>query len=68
MRETCEPLYGTESDWTGGFLKSCWGNFDGIAEHWYGQGNRRYDLEKAKSLPPDASNEDAYVKVDQTTA
>jgi alpha-N-arabinofuranosidase len=62
-----EPLYGTESDWTGGFLKNCWGNFDGIAEHWYGQGNRRYDLERAKSLPPDASNEDAYVKVDQTT-
>jgi alpha-N-arabinofuranosidase len=62
-----EPLYGTESDWTGGFLKNCWGNFDGIAEHWYGQGNRRYDLEKAKGLPPEASNEDAYVKVDQTT-
>ena len=25
------PLYGSDLDWTGGFLKSCWGNFDGIA-------------------------------------
>ena len=25
-------------DWTGGFLKGCWGNFDIIAEHWYAQG------------------------------
>ena len=34
------PLYGSDVDWTGGFLKDCWGNFDGIAQHWYGQPGR----------------------------
>jgi len=61
-----KPLYGTDVDWTGNFLEHCFGNFDGIAEHWYAQPGRRFDIEKAKKLPPDASNEEAYVKVDQT--
>ena len=25
----------SDADWTGGFLKHSWGNFDGITEHWY---------------------------------
>lgn len=61
-----QPLFGTDVDWTGNFLANCWGNFDGIAEHWYAQPGRRFDLEKAKKLPPEASNDEAYVKVDQT--
>jgi alpha-N-arabinofuranosidase len=61
-----QPLYGTDVDWTGGLLAHCWGNFDGIAEHWYAQGGRHFDLERAKSLPPDAPTDHAYVKVDQT--
>lgn len=61
-----QPLYGTDVDWTGNFLEHCFGNFDGIAEHWYAQPGRRFDMEKAKKLPPDASNEEAYDKVDQT--
>jgi len=61
-----QPLFGTEYDWTGGFLAHCWGNLDGIAEHWYAQGGRDFDLERAKSLPPDAPTDNAYVKVDQT--
>ncbi|MGA2571982.1 MAG: alpha-N-arabinofuranosidase [Terracidiphilus sp.] len=61
-----EPLYGSDLDWTGGFLKSCLGNFDGIAQHWYAQPGRHYDLDRARSLPPDAPNDDSYVKVDQT--
>ena len=61
-----KSLYGTDVDWTGNFLAHCMGNFDGIAEHWYAQPGRRFDMEKAKKLPPDASNEEAYVKVDQT--
>jgi alpha-N-arabinofuranosidase len=61
-----QPLYGTDADWTGGLLAHCWGNFDGIAEHWYAQGGRHFDLAAAKNLPPDAPNDNAYVKVDQT--
>ncbi|HEV2248110.1 MAG TPA: alpha-N-arabinofuranosidase [Terriglobia bacterium] len=61
-----KPLFGTDLDWTGGLLAHCWGNFDGIAEHWYAQPGRHFDLERAKSLPPDAPTDNAYVKVDQT--
>jgi alpha-L-arabinofuranosidase len=61
-----QPLFGTDADWTGGLLAHCWGNFDGIAEHWYAQGGRHFDLERAKSLPVDAPTDNAYVKVDQT--
>jgi len=60
------PLYGGEYDWTGGFLKDCWGNFDGISQHWYAQPGRHLDAEKVKNLPLDAPTDDGYVKVDQT--
>jgi len=61
-----QPLYGSDYDWTGGFLKSCMGNVDIIAEHWYAGGGHHWDLEKAKTLAADKPNDDAYVKVDQT--
>jgi alpha-N-arabinofuranosidase len=61
-----QPLYGSEVDWTGGLLEHCWGNFDGIAEHWYEQPGRHFDVERARSLPPDAPSGGAWVKVDQT--
>ena len=61
-----QPLFGTDADWTGGPLAHCWGNFDGIAEHWYAQGGRHFDLEKARSLPSDQPTDKAYVNVDQT--
>ena len=61
-----ESLYGTDADWTGSFLKNCWGNFDIIAEHWYASGGHHWDLEKAKNLGADKPNEDAYVKVDMS--
>jgi alpha-N-arabinofuranosidase len=60
------PLYGTDADWTGSFLKHCWGNFDGVAEHWYASPNTHFDLEKARSLPADQSSDHANVKVEQT--
>ena len=60
------PLYGTDSDWDGSFIKSTWGNFDIIAEHWYAGGGHHWDIEKAKTLAADKPNDDAYVKIDQT--
>jgi alpha-N-arabinofuranosidase len=60
------PLYGTDADWTGGFLEHCWGNFDGMAEHWYASPGVHFDLEKARSLPVDEPSNRANVKVEQT--
>jgi len=60
------PLYSTDADWTGSFLKSCMGNFDGMAEHWYASPGVHFDLQKAKTLPPDANSDQANVKVTQT--
>lgn len=59
--------YGSDFDWTGRFLKDCWGNFGGIAEHWYARPGQRYNVEKAKNLPADKPNDDAFDKIDQTT-
>jgi len=61
-----KALEGSEEDWTGGLLAHCWGNFDGITEHWYAQPGRHFDVEKAKSLPLDAPYDAGFVKVDQT--
>ena len=47
-------------------MKSCWGNFDIIAEHWYAGGGHHWDLEKAKTLAADKPTDDAYVKIGQT--
>jgi alpha-N-arabinofuranosidase len=60
------PLYGGEADWTGGFLEHCWGNFDGIAEHWYARPGTHFDLEKARSLPVEEPSNKADVKVEQS--
>ncbi len=60
------PLFGSEYDWTGGILAHSWGYFDGIAQHWYGRGGRHYDLALAKTLPPSAPTDDAYVPIKQT--
>ncbi len=60
------PLYSTDADWTGSFLKHCWGNFDGMAEHWYASPGTHFDLEKAKALSADESSDHANVKVEQT--
>ena len=60
------PLFGTDVDWTGGLLAHCWGNFDGIAEHWYAQPGRHFDLERARNLPADAPTDNGYVSVEQT--
>ncbi len=64
--DNLKAVFGSEVDWTGGELKDCWGNFDGITQHWYAQSGRHFDVEKAKALPLDAPTDQGYVKVDQT--
>lgn len=65
--DNIQPLFGSDIDWTGGILKNCWGTFSGIAEHWYEQAGRHFDIQRAKSLAPDAPTDDAWVKYDPTT-
>ena len=38
----------SEADWTCGFLKHDWGNFEGITEHWYTRAGTRWDRERAE--------------------
>jgi alpha-N-arabinofuranosidase len=64
--DNLKAVEGSEVDWTGGLLEHCWGNFDGITQHWYAQSGRHFDVQKAKGLPLDAPTEQGYVKVDQT--
>ena len=65
--DNMKAVEGTPEDWTGGLLEHSWGNFSGITQHWYAQGGRHFDVQKAKNLPLDAPTDDGYDKVDQTT-
>lgn len=65
--DNIQPLFGSDIEWTGGILKNCWGTFSGIAEHWYEQPGRHFDIQRAKNLAPDAPTDDAWVKYDPTT-
>src|SRR5579883_46969 len=58
--------FGSAADWTGGLLAHCWGNFDGLTEHWYSRVGKRFDYEHAKSLPANAPNEAGYVPVEES--
>lgn len=44
--------FGSPNDWTYRLLKDCWGNFDIISEHCYGDAHR-FDLQMGKILPED---------------
>ena len=59
--------FGDDSDWTGGLLKDCWGNFDGLTEHWYVRPGKRFDYDHAKTLGPDAPIEGGYVPITNET-
>jgi len=61
-----QAQFGSEADWTGGLLAHCWGNFDGLTEHWYSRVGKRFDYEHAKGLPSNAPNEAGYVPVEET--
>ena len=64
--DNLKAVEGTPEDWTGGLLEHCWGNFDGITQHWYAQSGRHFDVEKAKNLALDAPTDAGYDKVEQT--
>jgi alpha-N-arabinofuranosidase len=64
--DNLEPMFGSDTDWTGGLLAKSWGTFDGIAQHWYEGPGRHFDLAKAKALPPDAPSSAAYVTYEPT--
>ena len=53
-----QAQFGSAADFTGGLLAHSWGSFDGLTEHWYARAGKRFDYEHAKSLPPDAPNEE----------
>jgi alpha-L-arabinofuranosidase len=54
-------------DWTGALLTNSFGNFDGIAEHWYVRSGKYFDYEHAKSIPLDSPIEAGYVDLPETT-
>ena len=64
--DNMKAVEGTPEDWTGGEIEHCWGNFSGITQHWYARSGQRFDVEKAKRLPPDAPTEAGYDHVEQT--
>jgi alpha-L-arabinofuranosidase len=64
--DNLQAQFGSDADWTGGLLAHCWGNFDGITEHWYSRAGYRFDLERAKTAVPKPGIEAGYVPVDET--
>ena len=66
LRLDAQAQFGSEADWAGGLLANCWGNFDGLTEHWYSRVGKRFDYEHANSLPADAPMEAGYVPVEES--
>jgi len=64
--DNLQPMFGSDTDWTGGLLAKSWGTFDGIAQHWYEGPGRHFDISKAKTLPPDAPDTAADVTYQPT--
>lgn len=64
--DNLQAQFGSEADWTGGLLAHCWGNFDGITEHWYSRAGYRFDVTHAKDAPVRPGIEPGYVPADET--
>ncbi len=56
----------SDADWTCGFLKRDWGNFDGITEHWYTRAGVRWDRERAEKGIKVGRLEAGYVPDEET--
>ena len=64
--DNLQAQFGSDADWTGGLLAHCWGNFDGITEHWYSRAGYRFDITRAKDPPVRPGLEPGYVPADET--
>ena len=56
----------SDADWTCGFLKRDWGNFDGVTEHWYTRAGVRWDRERAEKGIKVGRLEAGYVPDEET--
>jgi len=56
----------SDADWTCGFLKHDWGNFDGVTEHWYTRAGVRWDRERAEKGIKVGRFEAGYVPDEET--
>ena len=56
----------SDADWTCGFLRHDWGNFDGITEHWYTRAGVRWDRERAEKGIKVGRLEAGYVPDEET--
>jgi len=56
----------SDADWTCGFLKHDWGNFDGVTEHWYTRAGVRWDRERAEKGIKVGRLEAGYVPDEET--
>ena len=54
-------------DWTGALLANSFGNFEGLAEHWYVRSGKYFDYEHAKGIPLNSPIEAGYVDLPETT-
>lgn len=62
--ESIQPKFGTEHDWTGGFLAKAWGTFDGITEHWYDRAEERPQAPPADELMEYVRSPSNHVRMD----
>ncbi len=56
-----QAQFGSPADWTGGLLAHCWGNFDGLTEHWYSRAGYRFVVARANLPPVHPGIEPGYV-------
>ncbi len=64
--ENPQAQFGSDADWTGGLLAHCWGNFDGLTEHWYSRAGYRFDLSRVNEPRVRQGIEPGYVAADET--
>lgn len=64
--DNLQAQFGSDADWTGGLLAHCWGNFDGLTEHWYSRAGYRFDISHENDPPARPGLEPGYVPAHET--